>query len=114
MKKTMAVKLILILSAFAILIFAHSSGLLLPAENNPRETAFASEVIDGDTFKISTGEIVRLLGINTPEEGQFYYSEAKIALESFIMDREIKLEKTRQTGTNTEGFCAMFTLETIL
>jgi micrococcal nuclease len=51
-----------------------------------------SEVIDGDTVKLSTGEYVRLLGINAPEKGQKFYEEAKIRLEELLRDSNIKLE----------------------
>ncbi len=34
-------------------------------------------VIDGDTIEIDNGNIVRLLGIDSPEQGECYYEEAK-------------------------------------
>ncbi len=51
------------------------------------------EVIDGDTFLLSSNQKVRLIGINTPEKKQFYYKEARQALKALIGGEKIKLEK---------------------
>jgi len=42
----------------------------------PKENATVLRIIDGDTIETDLG-MIRLLGINTPEKGKFYYSEAK-------------------------------------
>jgi len=55
------------------------------------ETAFIDEVIDGDTVK-SNGTSIRLLGIDTPERGEIYYSEAKGFLESLVLNKTVRLE----------------------
>ena len=57
------------------------------------ESKTVSSVLDGDTIKLSTGETVRLIGINAPEEGEKCYAESKEFLEDFISDKEITLEK---------------------
>ena len=41
-----------------------------------KETCFVDRVIDGDTL-VCDNETIRLLGIDTPEKGEFYYQEAK-------------------------------------
>ena len=51
-----------------------------------------SEVIDGDTVKLSNGEFVRLLGINAPEKGQKFYEEAKYKLSKLLKNKKIILE----------------------
>ena len=51
------------------------------------------EVIDGDTIKLDSGETVRLIGINAPEEGQPYYEEAKSWLKEIIEGKNVSLEK---------------------
>jgi len=56
-------------------------------------TAIADYVIDGDTVKLRNGEKVRLIGINTPEMGQPYSSEAKNKLKELIEGKEVTLEK---------------------
>ncbi|MEN3046935.1 MAG: thermonuclease family protein [Candidatus Hydrothermales bacterium] len=50
------------------------------------------EVVDGDTFVTYTGERVRLIGIDTPEEGRFYYDDAKEALKKLILGKKVRLE----------------------
>lgn len=50
-------------------------------------------VVDGDTFDISTGERVRLIGIDTPERGELFYKEAKDALIVMTKDKTVRLEK---------------------
>ncbi len=57
-----------------------------------KEEVFVERVIDGDTIVINEGKRVRLLGINAPERGEDYYREAKIFLESRILNKTIKLE----------------------
>lgn len=59
----------------------------------PRQKAFVTRVIDGDTFVIATGQRVRLIGINTPEVNQPYYLEAKQKLASLIENKEVQMEK---------------------
>jgi endonuclease YncB( thermonuclease family) len=58
-------------------------------ENIPEEvqepTSFkVQRIIDGDTFVLSTGERVRLIGIDTPERNEYYFQEAKGRLEELI------------------------------
>ena len=51
------------------------------------------EVIDGDTFSVTGGETVRMLGINTPEIDRYYFSEAKEILDIIIGGKQVRLEK---------------------
>ncbi len=48
-------------------------------------------VIDGDTVEVESEEVVRLLGINTPEKGEDYYREAKEFLEGFVLNKSVRL-----------------------
>jgi len=48
-------------------------------------------VVDGDTLEIDSGERVRLLCIDTPEEGEYYYNEASDYLESLVLGEEVEL-----------------------
>jgi micrococcal nuclease len=80
--------------AFAI-IFVFS--LVYFAQNlvKPKTSSIArvSQVIDGDTFELTNGQKVRLLGIDTPEKGQHYYGEASSRLEQLVKGKEVFLEK---------------------
>lgn len=58
-------------------------------------TTHATRIIDGDTIEVAGQdgpESVRLIGIDTPEKGQFLFDEAKQRLEELIGGREILLE----------------------
>lgn len=65
------------------------------------EAGIVTEVIDGDTFKLSTGERVRLLCINTPENGKPYFKEAKDFLENAILGKKVILEADK---TNLDDY----------
>lgn len=61
-----------------------------------------SKVFDGDTFRTTTGEKVRLLGINTPEvahdqqAAQPYGNEAKRRLVSLIAGKSVQLRTDKE------------------
>jgi len=50
-------------------------------------------VVDGDTLEIDTGERVRLICIDTPETGDYYYQEAKDYLKNLVLNKEVRLVK---------------------
>jgi endonuclease YncB( thermonuclease family) len=50
-----------------------------------------SEVVDGDTFDLSGGQRVRLIGINAPEIGEECSDDATQALESLISGQRVYL-----------------------
>ena len=58
-----------------------------------KEQAIIKKVIDGDTVILENGKVVRLLGIDAPERGQFYFEEAKEKLKELIEGKEVILEK---------------------
>lgn len=59
----------------------------------PAGTLTVSYVLDGDTFKLSTGETIRLIGLNAPESGQSCSSEATAKLKEFVFGKEVTLEQ---------------------
>ena len=81
---------------YVVLILIIVSGVVfyLAAEPNlSRETIFVSRVIDGDTFDAG-GDMVRLKGINSPERGMANWDEAKLFLESMVLNRSVEFEFT--------------------
>lgn len=58
---------------------------------NGNELSFVERVVDGDTIKIN-GASARLLGVNTPEKKEKYYSDAKEFLEKSISNKTVRLE----------------------
>ena len=56
----------------------------IPLEDT--DSLYVDYVIDGDTFVIEDGRIIRVWGIDAPEKDQPYYQTATLTLESFIED----------------------------
>jgi len=50
-------------------------------------------VIDGDTFILTNGRKVRLIGVYTPERFQEYYGEAKNRMMELVLNKEVTLVK---------------------
>ncbi|OGJ21572.1 hypothetical protein A3K73_09465 [Candidatus Pacearchaeota archaeon RBG_13_36_9] len=57
------------------------------------DEARVARVIDGDTFELEGGEIVRLICIDAPEQGEEGAEEAKAYVEELILNRIVRLEK---------------------
>jgi len=72
-----------------------SSPLPEPSETQPtQETTYAiTYVVDGDTVELADGTRVRLLGINTSESGQPYFSEARNKMIELVLNKEVRLEQ---------------------
>lgn len=62
--------------------------------------------LDGDTFQTTTGERIRILGIDTPELGRPYADLAKEYTASLIEDKKIQL--TIQTSIPVDTFVRYF------
>lgn len=54
--------------------------------------SIVERVIDGDTIVLRNGDRVRLLSIDAPERGQYYYTEAKIFLDRLLDGKRVRLE----------------------
>ena len=50
-----------------------------------------TRVIDGDTAELGDKEMVRLLGIDTPEKGEPFYDSAKVFLRKMVLNRTVSL-----------------------
>ena len=92
MKKIQA----LILAAIFTILIALNVFFL---SANQRQPVIIKEVIDGDTFKTTENENIRLININTPEKNEYGYEEAKNFLKK-IENKEIKIERL---GTEKYG-----------
>jgi micrococcal nuclease len=57
----------------------------------PQAAALTAEVVDGDTIAMSDGSRVRLIGIDTPENGQCGSDEASALMASLITGKDITL-----------------------
>ena len=70
--------------------------IIIKKEEDPgkmRQTAFVKEVIDGDTFKISSNEVMRLEDVDAPEINSESGRKAKRELEELILNKRIEYEE---------------------
>jgi micrococcal nuclease len=89
MGKEVAILIVVILAvAGAVYIFTAGSP-------DDGEEHVVKEVIDGDTIRLANEERVRLIGINTPETGQPYYSEATDRLTELVEGKTVVLKKDK-------------------
>lgn len=58
-----------------------------------RQVAKVTDVIDGDTIELETGERVRLIGIDAPEFREPYFSESQAKLAELVLDKHVFLER---------------------
>jgi endonuclease YncB( thermonuclease family) len=61
------------------------------ASGDDRSRTVVTDVIDGDTVEITTGEHVRLIGIDTPEIGECGYAAATAAMRRMVEGRTVVL-----------------------
>ena len=74
--------LIILLGAVIYFYINNSSSTDTKKVDNTREILIVKRVVDGDTFELSNGEKVRLLGIDTPEK-----------FESKKLDKDVEVTK---------------------
>jgi len=56
------------------------------------ETFQISQVVDGDTARLTNGVTLRLIGINTPEKNMPYFQEAKDLLTILIQNKSVQIQ----------------------
>jgi micrococcal nuclease len=57
------------------------------------EQALVARVIDGDTIELADGSRVRYLGIDTPEAGEYYASEATAKNRELVEGKIVELQR---------------------
>ena len=60
------------------------------------EQALVIRVIDGDTIELDNGSRVRYLGIDTPEAGEPYYSEASAKNRKLVAGKMVELQRGKR------------------
>lgn len=61
-------------------------------EQSQAQTFLVTQIVDGDTIILEDNREVRLLGIDTPEKGQFYFSEASNKTAELVLGKSVSLE----------------------
>lgn len=92
--RSQIIVLVLLIILFVITV---SLYYFKPVQEVNDEISFSDNtvirVIDGDTFELYSGEIVRMICIDSPELGDAGSYEAKEYLEDLILDKEVRMEK---------------------
>lgn len=81
--------------------------------------SFASEqiieqIIDGDTFVISDGSQIRLIGVDAPEEGQPFYQQSVALGEALLQGTEVTLNLDREPRDRYGGLLAYVFIDSLL
>jgi len=84
--------LIVIIAVFIAMNYNSLDTFVVKNVQEPEEFVQVERVIDGDTVVVN-GSSMRLLGINTPEKGEKYYTEAKMYAEVLVLNKSLKVEK---------------------
>jgi len=66
------------------------------ANNSVYEQALVTSVIDGDTVELADGRRVRYLGIDTPEPGEYYATEATSKNRELVGDKIVELQSGKR------------------
>lgn len=105
MKSKTKTTIIVILSViFLIILISFGLYLIYTTEIKKGEgEEFVIDVIDGDTFKMNTGDSIRLLCVDTPEQNEDGYERATKFLESLILYKEVRLEQA-ETLNKTDKY----------
>jgi len=88
---------------WVLIVLFVMTGVLYYLATGPavvRESAKITRVIDGDTVETFDGMKIRLKGINAPESGMAYSSEATDFLSNLILNKEIEFDNF---GLDTYG-----------
>jgi micrococcal nuclease len=93
-KKLVAISVVIVLVLSLLGYFAYT-GYFVKTEN-ARVTAVVARVIDGDTVELTTGDRVRLIGIDAEEKGEKCYKEAKDRLKELVEGKDVFLESDVQ------------------
>jgi len=64
----------------------------------PSDSIYVSQVIDGDTFVLSSGQTVRIALIDTPEHNEPYYDSATQFLANLILDKNVNIRSISSTS----------------
>lgn len=82
---------VFLLLCVIILVFLAVPSAALAGLNSPVRNVELRYVIDGDTIITSKGERLRYLGIDTPEKGERFFSEARIRNKKLLKSGPIKI-----------------------
>ena len=96
--KSKSNRLVLIAAFVLVLAIGFGGGYTLGhTDNTPQtEQALVVRVIDGDTVELADGRRVRYLGIDTPETGEDYSSEASTRNKELVEGKVVELQRGKR------------------
>ena len=87
-KKTWKIIFVLVLVALIVgFRLVEKIGL----DKEPGERFVVAKVVDGDTVELKGGDVLRLLGVDTPEKNQQYYEEARQFLSEKTLGKKAEI-----------------------
>ena len=92
---------ILLTTAIYLLGYSNTNQITNNNENSTISDNTAIRIIDGDTFELASGEIVRLICVDAPEIGKTGADDATEFLSSLILNKELRLENDTD---NTDAY----------
>lgn len=99
MKKRLTSTLALLILGIAFIGLAYFTGKTIEQNKTNLKPVLeglqnkkVTRIVDGDTLVISTGETVRLIGIDTPEKEDCYSTNTANRLRELVLDKEISIE----------------------
>lgn len=91
-KENLTILAILLISFFITLgVYLSISLLNIDKPDVINSKLIVTKIIDGDTFELNNGDIIRLICIDAPELGKPGYNEAKDYLSKLILNKEVRL-----------------------
>ena len=89
-----------LIGAFVIFLLLVRFVAEIGVDRAPRERFRVVRIIDGDTFELTGGDRLRLIGIDCPEKGQPFYDSARAFAENMLLNRmvEISFSHRRRDG----------------
>jgi len=100
-----------IILIIASLYFTNITGYIISKETNE---FLVTRVIDGDTVVLEDDERVRLLGIDTPERGQYFYQDATDYLVERIENKKVRLVSGHEDRDKYDRLLRYIYLDNIL
>lgn len=82
---------------------ASSSTITSSRTTNIGLISTCTKVIDGDTFELSSGKVVRLADINAPDSNEQGYASSSSALSSWILGKQVYLDVDDVYVTDSYG-----------
>lgn len=67
-----------------------SSGIYF-TQKSPNEF-LVTRIVDGDTIELKNGQVVRYIGLDTPEKEKCFFEESSKINEALVLDKKIRLE----------------------